>query len=161
LVAGRGAGPQVVLAQPHQGLELLEARVRAVQPAKPVPVSAQVVGQLVAVAGVGLGPRRAPAWTRRPERGGVHGHDRVPSGQQTVDDQPAGALDDDRERGGLAEASEAVQRRSKVLLGVPERPAVNHRAGVVQHGHVMGGAGPVPADKHLASLASLCDSAGG
>jgi hypothetical protein len=91
----------------------------------------------------------------------VHGHDRVPGGQQAVDDQAAGALEDDRQRGGLAEASEAVQRRSKVLLGVPERPAVNHRAGVVQHGHVMGGAGPVPADEHLASSGSLRGPAGG
>jgi hypothetical protein len=54
----------------------------------------------------------------------VDGHDRVPGGQQAVDDQAAGALDDDRQRGRLAEVSEAVQRRSKVLLGVPERPAV-------------------------------------
>jgi hypothetical protein len=80
----------------------------------------------------------------------------VPGGQQAIDDQPAGALDDDWELGGLGEASEAVQRPGEVLLGMPERPAVNHRAGVVQHGHVMGGAGPVPADKHLASLWSGC-----
>jgi hypothetical protein len=82
----------------------------------------------------------------------VHGHNRVPSGHQAVDDQPAGALNDDRERGGLADASEAVQRRCQILLGMPERPAVNHRAGVVQHGHIMCGARPVPADEHLVSL---------
>jgi hypothetical protein len=81
----------------------------------------------------------------------VHGHDRVPGGHQAVDDQPAGALDDDRERGGISVVGQAVQRRRQVLLGVPQRPAVHHRAGVVHHGHVMGGAGPVPADEHLAS----------
>jgi hypothetical protein len=101
LVAGRGAGPHVVLAEPHQGLEFLEARVGPIQPAEPVPVGAQVVSQLVAVAGVGLGPGRAPARTRRPERGRVDGHDRMSSGHQAVDDQAAGALDDDRQRGGL------------------------------------------------------------
>jgi hypothetical protein len=59
------------------------------------------------------------------------------SGHQPVDDQPAGALDDHRERGRLAAAGEAVQRRHQVLLGVLERPAVNHRAGRIQHRHVM------------------------
>jgi hypothetical protein len=34
LHVGRGAGPQVVLAQPHQGLELLQARVGPIQPAQ-------------------------------------------------------------------------------------------------------------------------------
>jgi hypothetical protein len=156
LHAGRGAGPQVVLAQPHQGLELLEARVGAIQPAEPVPVGAQVVGQLIAVAGVRLGPGRTPAWPGRPERGRVHGHDRVPSDQQAVHDQPAGALNADRQSGGISVAGQAVQRPSKVLLGVSERPAVNHRAGFVQDGHVMGGAGPIPADEPLASLWSGC-----
>jgi hypothetical protein len=101
LVAGRGAGPHVVLAEPHQGLEFLEARVGPIQPAQPVPVGPQVVSQLVAVTSVGLGPRRAPARPRRPERGRVDGHDRMSSGHQAVDDQAAGALDDDRQRGGL------------------------------------------------------------
>jgi hypothetical protein len=146
----------MILAQPHQGLELLQAWVGPIQPTEPVPIGAQVVGQLVAVAGVGLGPGRAPAWAGSPKRGRVHGHDRVPSGQQAVDDQPAGALDDDRERGGLADAGQAVQRRSQVLLGVLERPAVNHRASIVQHGHIMSGARPVPADEHLASLWRRC-----
>jgi hypothetical protein len=73
------------------------------------------------------------------------------SGHQAVDDQAAGALDDDRQRGRLPKPGQSLQRSGQVLLGVPQRPAVNHRAGVVQHGHVMGGAGPVPADEHLAS----------
>jgi hypothetical protein len=141
----------IILAQPHRGLELLEAGVGPVQPAEPVPVGAQVVSQLVAVTSVGLGPGRAPARPRRPERGRVHGHDRVPGGHQAVHDQPAGPLDDDRQRGGLPKSGQSVQRRRQVLLGVLQRPVVNHRAGVVQHGHVMGGAGPVPADEHLAS----------
>ena len=141
----------MILAQPHQGLELLQARVGPVQPAEPVPVGAQVVGQLVAVTSVGLGPGRAPARPRRPERGRVHGHDRMPSSHQAVHDQPAGALDDDRQRGRLPKPGQSLQRSRQVLLGVLQRPAVNHRAGVVQHGHVMGGARSVPADEHLAS----------
>ena len=153
LVAGCGAGSHVVLTQPHQGLQLLEACVGWVQPAQPVPIGAQVVSQLGAVAGIGLRPRRAPARTGGPERGGVHRHHWVTGGEQAVHDQTTGALDDDRQRGRFRQACQAVQRRDQVLLGVPERPAVNHDAGVVQHGHVMGSARPVPADKHLASLA--------
>jgi hypothetical protein len=79
----------------------------------------------------------------------VHGHDRVPGGEQALDDQAAAAFDDDRQRGGLPEACQPPQRCDEVLLGVTERPAVHDRAGVVQHGHVVGGAGPVPADEHL------------
>jgi hypothetical protein len=48
----------------------------------------------------------------------VHGHDRVPGGHQTVDDQPAGALDDDRQSSGISVAGQAVQRRRQVLLGM-------------------------------------------
>ena len=56
LVAGRGAGPHMVLTQPHQSLQLLEACVGWVQPAQPMPVGTQIVGELVAVAGIGLRP---------------------------------------------------------------------------------------------------------
>jgi hypothetical protein len=152
LHAGRGAGAHVVLAQPHQGLQLLEAHIGWVQPAQPVPVGAQGVSQLVAVAGIGLGPGGTPARTGSPERGGVHRHHRVTGSQQAVHDQPTGALDDDRQRGRLRQPCQAVQRPDEVLLGVPKRPAVNHDAGIVQHGHSMGSARPVPAHEHLASL---------
>jgi hypothetical protein len=152
LVACRGPGTHVVLTQPHQSLQLLEAQVGWVQPAQPVPIGAQVVSELVAVAGIGLRSRRAPARTGGPERGGVHRHHWVTGGEQTVHDQPTGALDDDRQRDGLRQPCQAVQRLDEVLLGVPERPAVNHDAGVIQHGHSMGSARPVPADEHLASL---------
>jgi hypothetical protein len=75
----------------------------------------------------------------------------VTGGHQALHDQPTGALDDDRQRGRFRQACQSVQRPDDVLLGVPKRPTVNHDAGVVQHGHVMGGARPVPAHEHLAS----------
>jgi hypothetical protein len=152
LIAGRGAGAHVVLAQPHQGLEFLKAWVGAIQPAEPVAVGAQVVGELVAVAGIGLRPRRAPPRAGGPERGGVHRHDWVTGGEQALHDQPTGALDDDRQRGRFRQACQSLQRPHQVLLGVPQRPTVNHDAGVVQHRHSMAGARPVPAHEHLASL---------
>jgi hypothetical protein len=67
----------------------------------------------------------------------------VTGGEQALHDQPTGALDDDRQRGRFRQACQSVQRPDDVLLGVPKRPTVNHDAGVVQHGHVMGGARPV------------------
>jgi hypothetical protein len=152
LIAGRGAGPHMVLTQPHQSLELLEAHLGWVQPAQPMPVGPQVVGQLVAVAGIGLGPRRAPPRAGGPERGGVHRHDWVTGGEQALHDQPIGALDDDRQRGRFRQACQSLQRPHQVLLGVPQRPTVDHDAGVVQHRHSMAGARPVPAHEHLASL---------
>jgi hypothetical protein len=152
LVASRGAGPHVVLTQPHQSLQLLEAHVGWVQPAQPVPVGAQVVGQLVAVARIGLRSRRAPARAGGPERGGVHRHHWVTGGQQPLDNQPTAALDNDRQRGGLRQACQSLQRPEEVLLGVAKRPTVNHDAGAVQHGHIMGGAGPVPAHEHWPPL---------
>jgi hypothetical protein len=82
----------------------------------------------------------------------VHRHDWVTGGEQALHDQPAGALDDDRQRGRFRQACQSLQRLDEVLLGVAKRPTVYHDAGVVQHGHVMGGAGPVPAHEHLASL---------
>ena len=151
LVAGRGAGAHVVFPQPHQRLQLLEAQVRWVQPAQPVPIGTQVIGELVAVAGIGLRSRRAPARASGPERSGVHRHHWVTGGQQTLHDQTTGALDDDRQRGGLRQACQAVQCPDEVLLGMPERPVVNDHAGVVQYRHVMGSTRPVPADEHLAS----------
>jgi hypothetical protein len=76
----------------------------------------------------------------------------VTGGEQALHDQTTGALDDDRQRGRFRQACQALQRPHQVLLGVLERPTVNHDAGVVQHGHSMGGACPVPAHEHLASL---------
>jgi hypothetical protein len=61
LVAGRDLGLDVVLAQPDQGLKLPGGLVQRLQPPQPVAIGAQLVGQLVAVTRVGLGPGGAPA----------------------------------------------------------------------------------------------------
>ena len=61
LVTGGGAGTDMILTQPDQGLQLPQAWVEGLEPAQPVPVGAQVVSQLVAVTRIGLGPSSAPA----------------------------------------------------------------------------------------------------
>ena len=38
LVAGRGAGPHMVLAQPHQGLQLPGGRIHRLQPPQPMAI---------------------------------------------------------------------------------------------------------------------------
>jgi hypothetical protein len=152
LVAGGGLGLYVVFAQPDQGLELAGGGVQGSQSAQPVAVGAQVVGQLVAVAGVGLGPGRAPAGPGGVERGGVDRHDRMAGGQQPVDDQPAGLLDRYGQLVGLAVAGQPRERVGQSGLGVGWCPVVDHGAGVVDDGHIVGGAGPVPANKHRSAL---------
>jgi hypothetical protein len=87
LVAGRGPGRDVVVAQPDQRLQLPGGRVHRLEPAQPVAVGAQVVGQLVAVAGVGLGAGSAPAGPGGMERARVDRDDRVSGGDEPVNDQ--------------------------------------------------------------------------
>jgi hypothetical protein len=152
LVAGGGLGLDVVLAQPHQGLELAGGFVRGLQPPQPVAVGAQVVDQLVAVTRVGLGPGGAPAGPGSVEGAGVDRHDRVAGGQQPVDDQPAGLLDRHRQLVGLAVAGQPREGVGQSCLGVGRCPAVDHGAGIIEDGHVVGGAGPVPANKHRSAL---------
>jgi hypothetical protein len=60
LHAGRGLGGNMVVAQPDQGLQLTGTRVHRLQPAQPVAIGAQVVRELVAVTGIGLGPGGTP-----------------------------------------------------------------------------------------------------
>jgi hypothetical protein len=148
LVAGGGLGLDVVLAQPDQGLQLAGGIVQGIESAQPVAVGAQVVGQLVAVARVGLGPCRAPAGSGSMERAGMDRHHRVAGGQEPVDDQPAGLLDRHRQLVGLAVAGQPDGCVGQSSLGVRRCPLVDHGAGIVEDGHVMGGAGPVPANKH-------------
>ena len=138
----------MVLAQPYQGLELPGAIVQRLQPPQPMASSAQVVGQLVAVTRVGLGSGGAPTGPGGVQGGGMDSHDRVAGGQQSVHDQPAGLLDRHRQLLRPASASQPQQRVGQSCLGVWRCPVVDHRAGIVDHGHVMGGAGPVPPDKH-------------
>jgi hypothetical protein len=141
LVAGRDLGLDVVLAQPHQGLELAGGVVQRLQSPQPVAVGAQVLGQLVAVTRIGLGTGGAPAGP-----GGVDRHDRVAGSQQPIHDQPAGLLDRHWQLLGPAPASQPDHRFAEACLGVWRCPVVGHGAGVVDHGDVMGGTGPVPAD---------------
>jgi hypothetical protein len=142
----------VVLTQPDQGLQLPQPWIQRLQPAQPVAVGAQVVGQLVAVPRIGLGASSAPAGPGGMEGGRMHRDDRMASGQQPVHHQPGRSFNDHREVGRLAMAGKSRQRLGKRLFGMPQRPALHHPALVIQHGHVVADAGPIPPDEPHAGL---------
>jgi hypothetical protein len=73
-------------------------------------------------------------------------------GQQPVNDQPAGLLDRHGQLVRLAMAGQPRERVGQSGLGVGRCPVVNHGTGIVDDGHVVGGAGPVPANKHRSAL---------
>jgi hypothetical protein len=146
LVGGGGAGADLVLAEPDQGLQLAQAGVGGFEPAQPVPVGAQVIGELVAVAGIGLRAGCSPPGPCGEERGRVHRDDRVPGGEQPVDDQAAGLLDDHRQVTGVAVAAQPCQRHLPAGLAMGKRPPVQHGTSVIQHRDIVSLAGPVPAD---------------
>ena len=145
LVGGRGAGADLVLAQPHQGLQFPQARVGGLRAAQPVPVGAQVIGELVAVTRIGFGSRGSPPGPGRVKRGRVHRHHRMPGRQQPVDDQAAGLLDDHRQVAGVAVAAQTGKGHLPSRLGVRECPPVQHGAGVIEHRDIVSRTGPVPA----------------
>jgi hypothetical protein len=145
LQAGCGLGRHMIVAQPDEGLQLAADRIWWLQPAQPVAVGAQVVGQLVAVARVGLGAGGAPARPGGVERARVDRDDRVPGGQQPGDDEALAALDRHRQVGGAAVGGEPGQDRVQILLGVAHSPAVHDRAAGIDDGYGMAGAGrPAP-----------------
>jgi hypothetical protein len=154
LVAGRGLGLEVVVAQPDQGLQLAGAGVHRLEPAQPVAVGARVLGQLVAVAGVGLGAGGAPAGPGGVERSRVDRDHGVAGGDEPVDDQAVAALDGDRQVGRVAVLGQPREGGVEVVLGVVDRPAVDDRAGGVEDGYGMAGAGPVPPDEQQGCLRS-------
>jgi hypothetical protein len=92
LHAGRGLGLDVVVTPPHQGLQLAGDPVHRLEAAQPVAVGAQVLSQLVAVAGVGLGAGGTPPRPGGMKRAGVDRDDRVAGGQQPGHDTPVAAL---------------------------------------------------------------------
>jgi hypothetical protein len=152
LVAGSGASTNVVLTQPDQGLQLPQPWIEGLEPAQPVAVGAQIVSQLVAVTRIGLGAGSAPAGSSGMKGGGMHRDDRMAGGQQPVNHQPVGPFNDHRELGRLPMAGKSYQRLGKRLLGVPQRPALDHPALLIKHRHGVAGAGPVPPDKPHAGL---------
>jgi len=152
LVAGGSLGGDVVVAQPDQGLQLAGDRIRRLQPAWPVPVGAQVIGELVAVARVGLGAGGAPTRPSSMEGARVDRDDRMTGGQQSSDDQAVAAFDRHRQVGRIAMGGEPGQDGVQVRLGVAERPAVHDHAAGVEDRHGVAGAGPVPSDEQHGGL---------
>jgi hypothetical protein len=147
LVAGRGLGRDLVVTQPHQGLQLAGDPVHRLESAQPVAVGAQVLSQLVAVAGVGLGSRGTPPRPGGVKRAGVDRDDRMAGGQQPGHNDPVAAFDGHGQVGGITTLGQLREDGVEVVLGVAQRPAVDDRADRVEDGHGMAGAGPVPPDK--------------
>lgn len=73
LVDGRGSGADLVVAQTDESLKLTQPGLDRVEAAKAMPIGAQVVGQLVTIAGVGLRARRAPPRARGIEGRAMNG----------------------------------------------------------------------------------------
>ena len=161
LVAGRGLGGHMIVTQPRQRLQLPGSGIQGTQPAQPVPIGAQVVGELEAVAGIGLGCGRTPAGPGGVEGVGVDGNDGVAGGQQPVHDQTAWPLDRHRQLFRWPVAGQTSQRRFQPQFGVLWCPPVHDVAGVVDHGHVVCGAGPVPSHEHRRLLDSMACSLAG
>ena len=155
LVAGRGLGGNMVIAQPDQRLQLAGDRVHRLQPAQPVAVGTQVVRELVAIARIGLGAGGTPAGPGGMECPRVDRDHRVAGGEQPVDNQAVGAFDRHGQVSRAAVAGQAGQHRVQVLLGVRGHPAVDHLAGGVEDGHGMTGARPVPPGEQHGCLQSL------
>lgn len=109
LVDRGGPGADLVITQPDQCLQFAESRVHWFQPAQPVPVGTQVVGQLVAVTGIGLGARGTPPGAGGVERRRMHRDDRVAGGEETVDNQTAVLLDDHGQIGRITVLPKPVQ----------------------------------------------------
>ena len=112
--------------------------VERVEPAQPVAVGAQVVGQLVAVAGVGLRLRRRPSgagWRGRRWGGSARPGGRLPAAGRRPDRgwprSPPAARPGRRGRPGGA-----TPRDPGFVVG--QRPPVHHLAGVVDDGDVVG-----------------------
>jgi hypothetical protein len=82
----------------------------------------------------------------------MHRDDRMAGGQQPVHHQPGRSFHDDREVGRLAMAGKSRQRLGKRLFGRPQRPALQDPALVIEHGHVVAGASPIPPDEPHAGL---------
>ena len=110
LVAGSGLGGHMVVTQPRQRLQLPGSGIQGTQPTQPVSIGAQVVGELEAVAGIGLGCGCTPAGPGGVEGVGVDGNDGVAGGQQPIHDQTAWPLD-----------------RHRQLLGSPVADQTSHR----------------------------------
>ena len=146
LVDRRGAGTDLVIAQPHQRSQLTQARFGRFETTQAVPVGAQIDSQLITVTRVGLRTRCPPARAGRIKRRGMHRDHRMSRLKQPVDDQAAGPLDDHRQVVRVAVAAQATQRGRPAGFGVGERPPVHHTAGVVEHGDIVRLACPVPAD---------------
>ena len=156
LVGGSGAGGDVVVAHPHQRLELTGDRVEWSQTPKAVSVSAKVVGQHVAVGGVGLRSPSSPAEPRGMERIRVHRHDWVPSGKQAFDDDPIGSLDRYRQISRRSQRRQITEEAVKAGFVVIDREPGPDRAGVVENGDIVVLAGPIPTDVHAVSSLIVC-----
>jgi hypothetical protein len=136
----------VVVAGADQELQLAGRGRHGLQAAQTVAIGAQVVGQLGAVARVGLGLGRAPTWAGGVEGIRVNRDDGVPGRQQPIDHQTVSPFDRHRQVSGCAVAGQPLEGGAQVRFGVGTAPAVDDAAVCVQHRDGVALGGPVPAD---------------
>ena len=148
LVDGGDLGLDVVGPLAGEGLQVEGGLLGWLQPRQQVAVGAQVVGELHAVAGVGLGLGGAPAGPHGVEGVRVDRHDRVPGGRQPVHGQAPGGLDGNGQIGRVAVLAQPREGLGEPFLGVGQFPPVDPLTGLVHDRHVMGLGRPVPSDEH-------------
>jgi hypothetical protein len=96
-VAGCHLGLDVVITAANQGLQVASDLGEGLEVAQAVAVGTKEVGQSVAAARIGLGPRGAPARPGGIEGVGLDRHHCVALSQQPLHCQAAGPLDGDRQ----------------------------------------------------------------
>ena len=75
----------------------------------------------------------------------MHRDHRVARLEQAINDQPAGPFNDHRQIVGIAVATQPVNCCRPPGFGMRQSPPVQHRPGVIEHGHIVSLARPVPA----------------
>jgi len=139
---------ELVVTQPHERLQLAGLAVKRLESPQPLSVGAQVVGEPVRVAGVGLRGCSLPARTRGGKRIRVNWHDRMTGRQQPLDQQAARPLDRHRQLAGRGQPCQPRQCVMQALLAVREPKTLDDRAMVVDDAKLVCPAGPVHPDEH-------------
>jgi hypothetical protein len=148
LVGRRDARLDVIVAQPHQRLQLPRRLVERSQRAQAVLVGAEQVGEPVGIAGVGLRAGALPARARGMEGVGVDRHYFVAGREQPVDQQPVRALDRDRQLRRVGELRQTRECIADPALAVREAEAFDDRSVLVDDAELVCPARPVDPDEH-------------
>src|SRR5215204_6839605 len=83
----------------------------------------------------------------------------MPSTSDQPDNQPLTSLDRDRQHPHVGKLGQLVEKRRKLLTGVPNQPSFDDRTAIVDHAHPVMCRTPIPSAEHL--LTSKSDIAAG